>query len=477
MTIEELAAEILKQTQERLRTAYPASPQWEWERVRVVPGPKYTKIDRGTEHNMSGMLMIENATGEIYGIKGYGKVHKGHHYGNLATTTQWDWSDYYPSKLPQRQPVDRELFNRTAPEWNCVAYPGEGMHLLSGTGSCGWCGMSGEQITAEYVKDPANPTDAELAAAVKRGLATGQLVDAAEWMERNRPVAETEILRKDVTRYGTDPAWLVERNGQFFVISTAQMGESGPETTAFRATADGEVTSWDGVAGERGADKARVLAELTQRPADDDGYVMSARDVVERAETKAQIEADKAKDAELETAAQQIADSITAAARASGDDPIAWVTGNSYMPPLRSFSEAEAVYQADDEGEDFAHLAELVEGKLDAADVALESPEYDNALYAVDLRRFEYDEDPDGETLQGDWKPKAECCPACESEPAPLPVQVRRDGKVMAEVEDSNAAFAWLLRHQGMSTDWAIRHEGWSVTDASGTELPEYRKG
>ena len=98
MTTEELAALILAQTQERLRTAYPDSPQWEWETVQVKPGPVYTKIDRGPEHNRSGMLMIENATGMIYGIKGYGKVHRGHRYGTLDTVDQWYWGNYYPVK-------------------------------------------------------------------------------------------------------------------------------------------------------------------------------------------------------------------------------------------------------------------------------------------------------------------------------------------------------------------------------------------
>lgn len=45
-------------------------------------------------------------------------------------------------------PVDPELFARTAPKWNCVDYPGEGMHYTPG-GDCGWCGMTREQIAAE----------------------------------------------------------------------------------------------------------------------------------------------------------------------------------------------------------------------------------------------------------------------------------------------------------------------------------------
>lgn len=58
--------------------------------VKVVPGPVYTKVDFGG----SGKYMVENATGTIYGIKGYGRVHKGHWYGTLDTIAEWDWSGY-----------------------------------------------------------------------------------------------------------------------------------------------------------------------------------------------------------------------------------------------------------------------------------------------------------------------------------------------------------------------------------------------
>jgi hypothetical protein len=46
--------------------------------------------------------------------------------------------------------------------------------------------LASSWLQGEYVKDPEHPTDAELAAAVKRGLASGQLVDAGEWMAHNR---------------------------------------------------------------------------------------------------------------------------------------------------------------------------------------------------------------------------------------------------------------------------------------------------
>jgi hypothetical protein len=105
--------------------------------------------------------------------------------------------------------------------------------------------------------------------------------------------------------------------------------------------------------------------------------------------------------------ARQIANDIIDAARSSGTDPIAWVTGNSYMPPMRDFSLAEEVWQdvANADGELFAMLVERVETYVDAAGVALESPEWDNALYAVDLRRFEYVESENGDNLRDDWRP------------------------------------------------------------------------
>ena len=48
--------------------------------AHIKPGRKYTKVDIGN----SGRYMIENATGKIFGIKGYGVIHRGHYYGTLG---------------------------------------------------------------------------------------------------------------------------------------------------------------------------------------------------------------------------------------------------------------------------------------------------------------------------------------------------------------------------------------------------------
>ena len=62
--------------------------------VKVKPSRKYTKVNVGD----SGRYMIENDTGNIYGIKGYGVVHRGHWYGTLDTIDEWDWQSYYPQR-------------------------------------------------------------------------------------------------------------------------------------------------------------------------------------------------------------------------------------------------------------------------------------------------------------------------------------------------------------------------------------------
>lgn len=57
--------------------------------VRVKRGGKYARVDVGD----SGKYMVD-AQGNIWGIKAYGVIHRGHHYGTLDTIADWDWRDY-----------------------------------------------------------------------------------------------------------------------------------------------------------------------------------------------------------------------------------------------------------------------------------------------------------------------------------------------------------------------------------------------
>jgi hypothetical protein len=80
--IQRLAELIHEQTIERYHTEtikhYPENAKypWLWEnpsKVTVIPGKKYTKIDVGA----SGKYMVDSE-GNIFGIKAYGVIHRGH---------------------------------------------------------------------------------------------------------------------------------------------------------------------------------------------------------------------------------------------------------------------------------------------------------------------------------------------------------------------------------------------------------------
>ena len=64
--------------------------QIETVRCKIKVGRKYANVDVGS----SGKYMVELATGKIYGIKGYGVIHRGHYYGTLDTIGDYDWSGY-----------------------------------------------------------------------------------------------------------------------------------------------------------------------------------------------------------------------------------------------------------------------------------------------------------------------------------------------------------------------------------------------
>ena len=62
-------------------------------KTTIKKGKKYTKIDVGN----SGKLMID-LDGNIFGIKAYGVIHRGHCYGTLDTIYNWYWGKYTPVK-------------------------------------------------------------------------------------------------------------------------------------------------------------------------------------------------------------------------------------------------------------------------------------------------------------------------------------------------------------------------------------------
>ena len=71
-----------------------------------------------------------------------------------------------------------------------------------------------------YVKDPLNPTDAELSAAISRSLASGALVDAGAWMARE--------LGSDHGRAGEAPFGDLDDAGSGDLMT--ELGEAGDTT-------------------------------------------------------------------------------------------------------------------------------------------------------------------------------------------------------------------------------------------------------
>lgn len=102
-----------------------------------------------------------------------------------------------------------------------------------------------------------------------------------------------------------------------------------------------------------------------------------------------------------------VSEDIIRAARESGEQTVVFVTGNSYYPALRSYPEMEAIWQRS--AGEFMEAAEAVVRAVEDANVYLGVPDYDNALYAVDLERFELidpDDPQNGNTdfLDCEWR-------------------------------------------------------------------------
>lgn len=62
-------------------------------KVTIKQGKKYIKIDVGD----SGKYMIDSE-GNIFGIKAYGVIHRGHYFGTLDTINDYYWGEYQAYK-------------------------------------------------------------------------------------------------------------------------------------------------------------------------------------------------------------------------------------------------------------------------------------------------------------------------------------------------------------------------------------------
>lgn len=94
--LETLKALIEKEYGERLKIEYPHT---QFNGVRLKEGKKYVNVDVGE----SGKYMVVKDTEEIFGIKAYGVIHRGHSYGTLDTIGNYNWSGY--SAQPKQEEI------------------------------------------------------------------------------------------------------------------------------------------------------------------------------------------------------------------------------------------------------------------------------------------------------------------------------------------------------------------------------------
>lgn len=93
--IHRLAELIEKQSKETLiKNGLGCQCNIEQCKTKIKQGKKYIKIDIGT----SGKYMIDK-DGQIFGIKAYGVIHKGHFYGTLDTIDLYYWGQYVAYKI------------------------------------------------------------------------------------------------------------------------------------------------------------------------------------------------------------------------------------------------------------------------------------------------------------------------------------------------------------------------------------------
>lgn len=92
-TIDDFAYLLGKEQEENISKSFPSLDAHKEAMITIITGRKYTKVNVGR----SGKYMVDD-NGNIFGIKGYGRVHKGRYYGTLQTIDQYHWGEYAPIK-------------------------------------------------------------------------------------------------------------------------------------------------------------------------------------------------------------------------------------------------------------------------------------------------------------------------------------------------------------------------------------------
>lgn len=93
--LEKFRKKLEDETMERLKKNGMSEVVLHSYKTIVKKGSKYTKVNQGSY----GRFMVDNKTGDIYGIKAYNVINKKHYYGTLDTIDDYYWGDHYVSKI------------------------------------------------------------------------------------------------------------------------------------------------------------------------------------------------------------------------------------------------------------------------------------------------------------------------------------------------------------------------------------------
>lgn len=103
--------------------------------------------------------------------------------------------------------------------------------------------------------------------------------------------------------------------------------------------------------------------------------------------------------------AWQVANYRIAPIARESSEPVVFITGNSHVPSLRAYDVSEEVWNLDDAGVWEAYGEAILE-RCAEMQIYIAEPEYDNALYVVDLARFEANEDAEvAPEATDEWRP------------------------------------------------------------------------
>lgn len=93
--VERFASKLEKEQVERLRRDnLGCQSNIDNANTSIKVGKKYTKVDVGN----SGKYMIDEE-GNIFGIKAYGVIHRGHSFGTLDTIDNYYWGEYRARRI------------------------------------------------------------------------------------------------------------------------------------------------------------------------------------------------------------------------------------------------------------------------------------------------------------------------------------------------------------------------------------------